>query len=103
MAKYTQMLESLCNDEGLTLKNGNIVHYKTGWQVATKGHRTTSLAVAAATMLHYKGNCGVWYSNGYYYVDKCQRVNTKKEALRIGREHHQISIYGWAKGNLVYC
>ena len=31
------------------------------------------------------------------------RVNTKKEALKVGRECNQISILNWRTMGLVYC
>ena len=45
----------------------------------------------------------VWFSNGIYYVDKSHRVNTKREALEVGRTHNQISVLKWADMSLVYC
>lgn len=35
-------LTSLKNNDGLTLKNGEIITYKSGWQVATEGMQTTA-------------------------------------------------------------
>lgn len=101
--EWLKLLKALKEDEGLTLKNGSAVNYKTGWQVATAGHQTKSAARAAKLIKQYNGNCGIWFTNNIYYIDESRRVNTKKEALEIGRAHNQISIYGWAKGNLVYC
>ena len=51
----------------------------------------------------YKGNCGVWFSEGIYYIDKSYRVSTKREAMQIGRECNQISILKWANMSLAYC
>ena len=51
----------------------------------------------------YGGNCGIWLSDGIYYVDKSRRVNTKWEAMDIGRAHKQISVLGWATMKLAYC
>lgn len=96
-------LKKLNNNDGLTLKNGKCVTYKTGWQVATEGVETTDINEAMKIIKEYNGNCGVWYSNGIYYIDKSQRINTKREALEIGRLHKQISILKWATMSLVYC
>ena len=96
-------IKNLKDGEGLTLKNGKIIRYKTGWQVATEGDKTNRPILAYALAQCYRGNCGIWLEDGIYYVDKCHRVNTKKEALEIGRAHHQISVYGWKRGNLAYC
>ena len=90
-------------NDGLTLKAGKIITYKTGWQVATEGIETTSAREAINAVKAYNGNCGIWFSNGIYYIDKSKRVNTKKEALEIGRACNQISILGWKRMNLAYC
>lgn len=93
----------LKENDGLTLKAGKIITYKTGWQVATEGIETTSAREAIKAVKAYNGNCGIWFSNGIYYIDKSKRVNTKKEALEIGRACNQISILGWKKMGLAYC
>lgn len=93
----------LKENDGLTLKAGKIITYKTGWQVATEGIETTSAREAINAVKAYNGNCGIWFSNGIYYIDKSKRVNTKKEALEIGKACNQISVLGWKKMGLAYC
>lgn len=96
-------LRKLVNNDGLTLKKGNKVTYKTGYQVATEGIETKDIKEAMKAIKAYKGDCGVWFADGVYYIDKSHRESTKKNALAIGRACNQISILGWAKMNLVYC
>ena len=96
-------LKKLTNNDGLTLKKGNKIVYKSGWQVATEGQETTDIHEAMQMIKGYKGNCGVWYSEGIYYIDKSHRVNTKREAIQIGRECNQISILNWRTMGLAYC
>lgn len=98
-----EMLKALKNNDGLTLKNGVPVEYKTGWQVATEGIETTNIETANKAIETMGGNCGVWYADGVYYIDKSFRVKTKAEAIKIGQEHNQISVFGWARKNLAYC
>ena len=93
----------LNNNDGLTLKNGKPITYKTGYQVATEGVECRSAAAAIFWVRKYNGNCGVWYSEGIYYIDKSHRVNTKKEALEVGRACNQISVLAWKTMGLVYC
>ena len=97
------MLEGLKNNDGLTLKRGRAVTYKTGWQVADHGVECTTIEAAEAAIAEMKGNCGVWLSDGIYYIDHSFRVKTKRQALAIGREHNQISILKWVNMSLVYC
>lgn len=90
-------IRKLSNNDGLTLKKGKIITYKTGWQVATEGIETRDAREAI------NGDCGIWYSDGIYYIDKSKRVDTKREALAIGRACNQISILSWRDMGLAYC
>ena len=103
MKHILSILQSLKENDGATLRNYETITYKTGWQVATEGIETKSMLEAAAAIMNYKGNCGLWYFKGIYYVDKSQRVDTKCEALEIGRAHNQISILNWRTMRLAYC
>ena len=96
-------LRKLTNNDGLTLKKGKIITYKTGWQVATEGMETTDMVEAMKMIKAYGGDCGIWFSDGIYYIDKSHRVDTKKEAMRIGRECNQISVLKWSNMTLAYC
>jgi len=96
-------LRKIADDGGLTLKNGQPITYKSGWQVATEGIETRDVHAAMKAIKAYNGNCGIWFSNGIYYIDKSRRVNTKHEALSIGRACNQISILNWKNMSLAYC
>ena len=96
-------LKKLNNNEGLTLKEGKPITYKSGWQVATEGKETKDIKEAMKMIKEYEGNCGVWFADGIYYIDKSHRESTKKEAMRIGRECNQISILKWSNMSLSYC
>ena len=96
-------LRALKNNDGLTLKRGKKITYKTGWQVATEGVECKSADEAIKAVRAYKGDCGIWLSDGIYYIDKSKRVDTKREAMKIGRACNQISILRWHDMGLVYC
>ena len=96
-------IRKLQNNDGLTLKGGKVITYKTGYQVATEGIETTSQEEAIKAVRAYNGNCGIWFSEGLYYIDKSHRVATKREAIAVGRECHQISVLNWRTMGLVYC
>jgi len=94
----------LAENDGLTLKNGKAITYKSGWQVATEGVEAKTAREAINAVKAYGGNCGVWYSEeGVYYIDKSHRVNTKREAMIIGRKCNQISVLCWRTMGLAYC
>lgn len=96
-------IRKLNNNDGLTLKNGRAITYKSGYQVATEGIETRDIKEAMKAIKAYAGNCGVWFSNGIYYIDKSKRISTKTEALSIGKAHNQISILKWSNMSLIYC
>ena len=102
-------IRNLADYEGLTLRNGKIVEYKTGWQVGIQGIECKT-PEAVSELLHKgigrRGNIGIWFSNGIYYVDISKRITTKQDALKVGKLMNQQSIYGWRprkKGQLVWC
>ena len=96
-------IRKLQNNDGLTLKNGKSINYKSGWQVADTGVECTTAEECMRAVKSYNGTCGVWYADGIYYVDHSFRVNTKREAMQIGRKCNQISVLRWAGMKLVYC
>ena len=96
-------LRKLQNNDGLTLKGGKPITYKTGWQVATEGIETRDQREAMNAIKAYNGNCGVWFSDGIYYIDRSHRVNTKREAMEVGRACNQISVLNWRTMGLAYC
>ena len=96
-------IRKLANNDGLTLKNGKKITYKSGWQVADHGVEARTAEEAIQAVRAMGGNCGVWLENGIYYIDHSFRVSTKKEALRIGKEHNQISVLNWKTMGLAYC
>lgn len=96
-------IRKLTNNDGLTLKAGKIITYKTGWQVADHGVAVTSAEEAIKAVRQMGGNCGVWLENGIYYIDHSFRVSTKREAMAIGKAHNQISVLCWRTMGLAYC
>ena len=93
----------LTDNDGMTLKGGKRITYKSGYQVATEGIETTSAREAINAVKAYGGNCGIWFSDGIYYIDLSHRVATKREALEVGRACNQISVLRWKDMGLVYC
>ena len=95
-------LRKIENNGGLTLRKGKIVEYKSGYQVATEGVTTTDISEVRALIIAFNGDCGLWLENGVWYIDRCHRVSTKREALEIGRACKQISVFKWANKSLIY-
>lgn len=96
-------IKNLKDNDGLTLKKGKRITHKTGYQVATEGIETTDAREAINAVKRYKGDCGIWFSKGVYYIDRSHRVATKREALAVGKACNQISVLAWRTMGLVYC
>lgn len=96
-------IKKLNNNDGLTLKKGKPIIYKSGYQVATQGIECYSARECINAVKQYNGDCGVWLENGIYYVDKSHRVSTKVKAIEVGKAHNQISILKWSDMSLIYC
>lgn len=92
----------LSEGDGFTLKAGKMIQYKTGYQVAFEGIETTNAREAINAVKAYEGNCGVWFENGIYYIDRGSRISKKRDAIWAGIEANQISIYDWKKGVCIY-
>ena len=91
-------LRKITNNGGLTLKAGKPITYKSGWQVATEGIETESMVEAMKAIKAYGGDCGIWFADGVWYIDKSKRVDTKREAMEIGRACNQISVLSEVAG-----
>lgn len=102
-------IRNIADNGGLTLRNGKIVEYKTGWQVGIKGiecHTPEEVTAVIHSTLGRVGNIGIWFSDGIYYIDISKRIATKHEALLIGKTMNQQNIYAWKPrkaGQLVWC
>lgn len=87
--------------QGLTLRNGRIVEYATGYQVAHHGiicHSPEEVSQAIRTEeFRNAKNTGIWRQGNDYYVDVCGRVSTKLEAEIWGALCDQLEIFDWAK------
>lgn len=84
---------------GLTLRHGKPISYNYGWQVGLHGvecHTPEEVAKLIRTA-EYAEACGIWFSDGVYYVDHSIRVATKHAAVELGRQCNQLSIFGWAR------
>jgi hypothetical protein len=98
-------IRNLQENEGITLRYGRIVRYKTGWQVGITGyecHTPEEVSILLHTTLKDERDVGVWRSQNIYYVDKGRHITTKREAVEVGREADQQSIYDWAKDLLFW-
>lgn len=111
MTKTT--LSRLIKAGGATLrKNGLPVDFKTGYQVSRKdcfkidvGNVPEILGKIEQLQNSIQEDefLGLWVDEGYIYIDISIRVEQKSEALKLGKELNQISIFDWQNKTCIYC
>ena len=106
-------LLKILKDGGATLDaSGAAVSFRRGYQVSRKDCfvlnvrnvnkilRAVRSVLASLTAGEY---CGIWVDGGRVYVDISERITNKRDALKIGRERAQISVFDWRTGAAIYC
>lgn len=106
-------LLKILKDGGATLDaSGAAVSFRRGYQVSRKDCYTLNVrnvnkilravrsVLASLTAGEY---CGIWVDGGRVYVDISERITRKRDALKIGRERAQISVFDWRTGAAIYC
>lgn len=106
-------LLKILKDGGATLDaSGAAVSFRRGYQVSRKDCYTLNVrnvnkilravrsVLASLTAGEY---CGIWVDGGRVYVDVSERITRKRDALKIGRERAQISVFDWRTGAAIYC
>lgn len=110
--KQNELLQIIRNG-GATLDNtGAPVSFSDGFQVSKKDCYTLEVANVRKILrainklldsISAGDFVGVWVDSGLVYVDISERIQDEREALRVGRERGQISIYNWQTGACVFC
>lgn len=106
-------LLKILKDGGATLdESGRTVDFARGYQVSKRDCFTLSVrhtnkilravrsVLASLTAGEY---CGIWVDGGRVYVDISERIPRKRDALKIGRERAQISVFDWRTGAAIFC
>ena len=106
-------VKKIIAEGGATLSaSGRPVSFRRGYQVSARDCFTLDaanvekIAAAVNSLLSEIGKnqfVGVWIDGGRAYIDISERIANRRDALRIGRERGQISIYAWAAGACLYC
>lgn len=85
------------NKDGFTIRLSDFSYVKKGWCVAMKETQNSFgdeglkkvLSIADETT----GIVGGWSENGKFYYDVVIVVESRDEAIRLGKENEQIAIY----------
>lgn len=102
-------LKDVINRNGATLdKEGNDVSYHYGYPVSIR-----DLSIIKARTLTKKyiinmlnqiktGNLGIWIDKGLAYIDNSITLESKYDALEVGKTFNQISVWDWKKCESIY-
>lgn len=96
------LLKSLKNNDGVTLKSGETVSYPDGYQVADYGKETKSAEEAAQFVEEMGGDAGLWFSDGIFYVDHSVKIDDLEAAIEYGKANNQQSILKWDDMSLIW-
>lgn len=100
-----QTLKSIIKNGGATLdRNGCAVNFTTGYQVSRRDCYEITIAnfntiyKAIDELLHTIGAdefVGIWIDGGKAYIDISERIPRLYDAMRLGIERKQKSIFDW--------
>ena len=106
-------LVKIIQNGGATLDDsGRPVSFRRGYQVSKKDcyilnarHTNKILKAINGILNDLKPGefCGLWVDGGRVYVDISERIPRKRDALKIGRERAQISVFDWRTGAAIFC
>ena len=92
--------EARKNNSGATLKNYERIQYPNGYQYSitenSSENATPNIEEAARMVEKLHGNCGIWYSDGLFYIETSYWCKYLETALDLASAYHQKSIYCWA-------
>ena len=96
--QFERIKEETSKTGGCTFENFEVVHYSSGYQVAT-----TNRSIKAVTdsqlfraLKETGGNGGTWVNNGAVYVDKSYYESDLQKALISGKKYNQLAIWNWS-------
>jgi len=97
----------LQDNKGGTIKNGKIVEYKEGYQVATQDSEEIEFNTIGRLLLYVDicelDNFGAWYDRGSWWLDLSSlHIQSKRKALQVARKENQKAIYDWKNKKAIF-
>lgn len=104
-------LKDIKANNGATLnKQGEPLAYTKGYQVSEQdlliipAYRLTKKQLITMLNELADGKClGIWIDNNKAYVDCSEYINTKRQAMRLGKQRKQLSIWNWKASEAIAC
>ena len=104
-------LKDVIANAGITMdKQGNALTYARGYQVSEcdleiiPAYKLTKRHLLEMLKALEDGKClGVWIENNKAYIDCSEYIATKREAMKLGKQRHQLSIWNWKASEAIAC
>lgn len=94
------------NPDGFTISIKDLSHVERGWVVAMTETQNSfgdeGLRKVLETARRTSYIMGGWKDGKFFYYDAVWIIESKEEALRIGRENEQIAIYNIETATLIF-
>jgi hypothetical protein len=106
--KMIQLLKQIKKENsGATLSNYKPIKHPFGYQYSvtenTEENATADIYKAYEMIQALKGNCGIWYDGGLFYVEESYHTDSFNDAMRLACEHNQKTIYDWRHDRYIEC
>ena len=104
------LLKDIISNNGATLtKAGDKVCLSKGWQVSKRDlliipvYKLRKYIIKNMLSSIDDGDClGIWIDNKKAYIDLSVTIPTKKQAIKVGKQNKQLSIWGWKNSEVVW-
>ena len=107
----TQYAQAILNG-GITLKGNEVAYHEHGYMVSLKGYELqVPLEQLGLDVIHEyqqeyeelleNHNFGIWIDDDMAYLDISVHIEDLQEAMQVGKENNQISIYDIANNKAI--
>ena len=98
--QFERIMKETKETGGCTFENFEVVHYSTGYQVATTNNTAieSNISEIRKALEATGGNGGTWLdtSTSELFIDSSHHVNSLAVAIHEGIKHGQRSIWDWS-------
>jgi hypothetical protein len=102
----TKLHDVILSHGGATIKDGALMQYKDGYQVAVNSKEVKFAALhEALNFVETNGltSIGLWLDGGIWYMDTNSiKIDSKKKAIKAAVDNKQLAVWDWASGKPIY-
>ena len=103
-----KQLNTLINNKGGNLMDGNITYFKRGYSVSIMDgeifdlRRDSEKKIIDYIDMHFKDSCGLWVDGEKLYIDYSINIASLDRALEIAKRFNQLAIYDCENNQSIY-